>query len=87
MLFQKIVNFLIFGCAGSLVLLMRVGCLEWDCSPLVGLRFPIRVSRCRAQALGHRLQEMGRGLSCSRACGIFPDLGSNRCPLHCQVDS
>ena len=38
---------------------MRVGRLEWGCSPLAGLRFPIHVSRCRAQALGHRLQEMG----------------------------
>ena len=27
------------------------------------------------------------GLSCSAACGIFPDQGSNPCPLHWQVDS
>ena len=27
------------------------------------------------------------GLSCSEACGIFPDQGSNPCPLHWQVDS
>ena len=26
------------------------------------------------------------GLSCSIACGIFPDLGSNLCPLHWQAD-
>ena len=26
-------------------------------------------------------------LSCSVACGIFPDQGSNSCPLHWQVDS
>ena len=25
--------------------------------------------------------------SCSAACGIFPDQGSNPCPLHCQADS
>ena len=25
--------------------------------------------------------------SCSTACGIFPDLGSNPCPLHWQADS
>ena len=25
--------------------------------------------------------------SCSAACGIFPDRGSNPCPLHWQVDS
>ena len=27
------------------------------------------------------------GLSCSAACGIFPDQESNPCPLHWQVDS
>ena len=27
------------------------------------------------------------GLSCSTACGIFPDQGSNPCPLHWQEDS
>ena len=27
------------------------------------------------------------GLSCSAACGIFPDRGSNLCPLHWQADS
>ena len=27
------------------------------------------------------------GPSCSAACGIFPDQGSNPCPLHCQADS
>ena len=27
------------------------------------------------------------GPSCSVACGIFPDQGSNPCPLHCQADS
>ena len=28
-----------------------------------------------------------RGLSCSSACGIFPDQGSNLCLLHWQEDS
>ena len=27
------------------------------------------------------------GLSCSEACGIFPDQGLNPCPLHWQVES
>ena len=27
------------------------------------------------------------GLSCSMACGIFPDQDSNPCPLHWQADS
>ena len=30
---------------------------------------------------------VARGLSCSAACGIFPDQGSNPCPLHQQADS
>ena len=40
----------------------------------------------------HRLQSAGsvvvaHGLSCSSACGIFPDQGSNPCALHWQADS
>ena len=27
------------------------------------------------------------GLSCSTAYGIFPEKGSNPCPMHWQVDS
>ena len=27
------------------------------------------------------------GFTCPAACGIFPDQGSNPCPLHWQVDS
>ena len=30
---------------------------------------------------------VAHGPSCSGACGIFPDQGSNPCPLHWQVDS
>ena len=30
---------------------------------------------------------VAHGLSCSEACGIFPDQGSNPCPLHRQADS
>ena len=30
---------------------------------------------------------MAHGLSCSAACGIFTDQGSNPCPLHWQADS
>ena len=30
---------------------------------------------------------MVQGLSCSEACGIFPDQGLNLCLLHWQVDS
>ena len=27
---------------------------------------------------------VAHGTSCSAACGIFPDQGSNPCPLHCR---
>ena len=30
---------------------------------------------------------VAHGPSCSAACGIFPDQGSNSCPLHWQADS
>ena len=30
---------------------------------------------------------LAHGPSCSAACGIFPDQGSNPCPLHWQADS
>ena len=30
---------------------------------------------------------VAHGLSCSTACGIFPDQGLNPCPLHRQADS
>ena len=56
-------------------------------------------SRCRARPLGARasvvvacgLSSCGsvvvvHGLSCSVACGIFADQGSNPCPLHWQVE-
>ena len=38
------------------------------------------------------LQHLGsvvvlHGLSCPKACGIFPDQGSDPCPLYWQVDS
>ena len=42
---------------------------------------------CGSRALEHRLSVVAHGLSCSVACGIFPDQGSNPCPLHWQADS
>ena len=38
-------------------------------------------SRCAGSVV------VAHGLSCSAACGIFPDQGSNPCPLHWQADS
>ena len=60
---------------------MRSGCGEW-------------ASRCGGfSCFGARaLQGAGsvlvsHRLSCSEACGVFPDRGLNLCPLHCEVDS
>ena len=53
-------------------------------------------SCCGARALGAQASVVvvfvssvvvAPGLSCSMACGIFPDQGWNRCPLHWQADS
>ena len=38
-------------------------------------------SRCAGSVIA------AHGPSCSAACGIFPDQGSNPCPLHWQADS
>ena len=41
-----------------------------------------------SRALGTQASVVvAHGLSCSTACGIFPDQGSNPSPLHWQVDS
>ena len=56
-------------------------------------------SRCAGPSLSRPLllRSMGsrragsaivaHGPSCSAACGVFPDQGSNPCPLHWQADS
>lgn len=45
-------------------------------------------SYCGAQALGARASGVAaHGLSCSAACGIFLQQGSNLCPQNWQADS
>ena len=45
-------------------------------------------SCCRAEALGSQASiAVVHGLSCSSACGIFPDQGLNPSPMHWQVSS
>ena len=41
------------------------------------------LSSCRSRAL----EVVAHGLSCSVACGIFPNQGLNQYPLHCKADS
>ena len=43
---------------------------------------------CRLQCLQHMGSvAVAHGLICPITCGVFPDQGSNPCPLHWQVDS
>ena len=44
-------------------------------------------SSCSSWTLEHRLKVVIQGLSCSAACGIFMDQGSNPCFLHWQANS
>ena len=46
-----------------------------------GLSLRSTGSRCTGSVV------VAHGPSCSVACGIFPDQGSNPCPLHWQADS
>ena len=81
-------NLFIFGCIGSSLLsnglrragaTLRCGAQASHCGGF---------SCCRARALGARASVVVEcGLSCSAACGIFPDQGLNLCPLHWQADS
>ena len=69
----------------SLVAMPRL-LIEFSCcgARTLGCRASVVValglSSCGSWALEHRL-------SCSMACGIFPDQRSNWCLLYCQVDS
>ena len=52
----------------------------------------LRSMGSRQAAVARGLQSTGsavvaHGPNCSAACGIFPDQGSNPCPLHWQADS
>ena len=88
----------IFDCAGSLLLLksslqsQRAGAALWCGAQASHYR---DFSYCGAQPLGHAgfsscdtgLVVVVNGLSCSKAYGIFPEQGSNSCPLRWQADS
>ena len=74
-------------------------CSEWGCSLIAAYGLLIVVaslvvehglsarglSSCSSQSTGSVL--VAHKLSCSAACGIFPDQGSNLCLLHWQADS
>ena len=56
-------------------------------SPCAGLSLsrPLLLQSTGSKRAGSVL--VAHGPSCSAACGIFPDQGSNPCPLHWQADS
>ena len=90
-IYLKFIYLFIFGCVGSSFLCE--GFLQLAAS---GGRSS---SRCAGLSLSRPLLLRSTGSrragsvvgahrpSCSAACGIFPDQGSNPCPLHWQADS
>ena len=56
----------------------------------IAVRGPLTIAASLLQSTGSRRAGsviVTHGPSCSAACGIFPDQGSNPCPLHWQADS
>ena len=56
----------------------------------IAVRGPLRYRGLSLRSTGSRRAGsvvVTHGPSCSAACGIFPDHGSNPCPLHWQADS
>ena len=84
-IFYILFFYLFIGCIVSL--LLRTGFSLWWLLLLQSMGSRCAgFSSCGARALEHRLSAgsvaVAHGLSCSAACGIFPDQGSNPCPLH-----
>ena len=93
----------IFGCLGSWLLCVGFVQLrerELRFVAVSGLLIAVASLCCGAQIIdvwasvvvACRLQSTGsvvvaHGFSCSAACGIFQDQGSNQCPLYWQADS
>ena len=83
--------FLFFGCTGSSQLCTHF-VQVWQARATVHCETQAShccgSSCCGAQTLGSWASVVAaRRLSCSSACGTFPNQGSNSCPLHWQVDS
>ena len=56
----------------------------------IAVRGPLTIAAPLVGSTGSRRAGsvvVAHGPSCSVACGIFPDQGSNPCPLHRQADS
>ena len=59
------------------------GCYLWYLS--FSLQWPLFLQRMGSRCTGSVV--VAHGLSCYKACGIFPDQGLNLCLLHWQVAS
>ena len=81
----------IFGCVGSsfavrgLSLVAASGGHSSSRCAGLSLSRPLLSRSTGSRRAGSAI--VAHGPSCSAACGIFPDQGSNPCPLHWQADS
>ena len=73
-----------FLCEGFLYLWQAGGHSSSRCAGL-SLSRPLLLRSTGSRRAGSVV--VAHGPSCSVACGIFPDQGSNLCPLHWQADS
>ena len=77
-------------CAGFSLVAERRGCslaVEQELLVAVASLVAYGLRSCSSRALSTSSAVVVHGLSCSAACGIFLDQGSNLCLLHWQVDS
>ena len=67
--------------------IVAASCGKWGPSRCAGLSLsrPLLLRSTGSRRAGSAV--VAHGPSCSVACGIFPDQGSNPCPLHWQADS
>ena len=82
--------YLIFGRAGSSLLRGLLSSCGKQGATLECCALASHCSGCccwGAQAFGAGSAAVAHGHSCSAACGIFPEQGSNPCTLHWQMDS
>ena len=85
----KFIYLFIYGCVGSSVRGLSLVAASGDhsSSRCVGLSLsrPLLLRSTGSRRAGSVI--VAHRPSCSTACGIFPDRGSNPCPLHWQADS
>ena len=88
--FNIYIYLFIFGCIGSSLLHVALSScgeqgplLATVCGCLIAM-VPL-AAELRLQSAGSAV--VAHGASCSAACGILPDQGSNLCPLRWQADS